>query len=168
MNEIRLVGDPVLRTATAPVAEFDRDLRRLVDRMFAAMYEAGGVGLAANQIGVARRVFVMDCAGFKAVVVNPVLSDVSEQIVEDELEGCLSVPGRHYPTPRAASAAVSGYDERGHAVDLRGEGMVARCFQHETDPLDGKLYLDRLAGAVRRQALRELREGNTSPAVLRS
>jgi peptide deformylase len=139
------------------VRSFDAGLRRLVDRMFEAMYAADGAGLAANQIGVGQRVFVMDCEGIKAVLVNPRLTDLSDEIVRDELEGCLSVPGRHYPTPRSARATVTGVDERGEPVDLTGEGYVARCFQHEVDHLDGVVYLDRLEGKVRREALRDLR-----------
>jgi len=165
MNVIRQLGDPILRSATAPVTAFDDDLRRLVDRMFAAMYEAQGVGLAANQIGVALRLFVMDCEGVKLAVINPHVRDLSPDTIDDQLEGCLSVPGRHYPTPRATSATIIGQDERGHPVDRRGEGMVARCFQHEVDHLDGKLYLDRLTGRIRKQALRELREQPYRPAV---
>jgi peptide deformylase len=162
-DRIRIVRDPVLRTPTTTVTAFDDDLRQLVARMFAAMYAAEGVGLAAPQIGVGLRVFVMDCAGLKVVLVNPSLRDPSEQTVEDELEGCLSVPGRHYPTPRAVAVSVAGRDEYGHPVLLREEGLRARCFQHETDHLDGKLYLDRLAGGVRRQAVRELRQQPPEP-----
>jgi peptide deformylase len=157
-DPLRIVGDPVLRAETAAVESFDRDLRRLVDRMFATMRAAEGVGLAANQIGVGLRVFVMDCAGLKAALVNPRLKDLSHQTIDDQLEGCLSVPGRHYPTARAVAATVVGFDERGRPVELRAEGLTARCIQHEVDHLDGTLYLDRLTGTVRRQALRELRE----------
>ena len=153
---IRALGDPVLRTAADPVRSFDADLRRLVASMFEAMYAATGVGLAANQIGVGSSVFVMDCEGIKAVLVNPVLHDLSAATVED-LEGCLSLPGRQYPTIRAAVASVTGQDEHGEPVTLSGTGQVARCLQHEADHLDGKVYLDRLVGETRRTALRDLR-----------
>ena len=154
---IRLLGDPVLRQPTDPVRTFDAGLRRLVDRMFEAMYAADGAGLAANQIGVSSRIFVMDCEGVRAVVANPTLVDLSGDLVTDELEGCLSIPGRHYPAPRSRAAGVVGVDEHGDPVELHGEGYVARCFQHEVDHLDGTVYLDRLEGKVRRQALRDLR-----------
>lgn len=159
---IRVLGDPVLRTPAAEVRYFDGDLRRLVSRMFTAMYEAQGVGLAAPQIGVALRVFVMDCTGLKAVVVNPVLREVSGAATDVELEGCLSVPGVHYPTARAHDVMVDGLDDHGRRVHLREQGLRARCFQHEVDHLDGRLYLDRLTGETRRQAMRELRQGSLS------
>ncbi len=159
-DAIRLLGDPVLRQPTDPVRSFDAGLRRLVDRMFEAMYAADGIGLAANQIGVGLRVFVMDCEGVKAAVVNPALVGLSDEVVTDELEGCLSVPGRHYPAPRALRAGVVGVDEHGVTLELHGEEYVARCFQHEVDHLDGTVYLDRLQGKVRRQALRDLRSAS--------
>ena len=168
-DAIRLLGDPVLRQPTDPVRSFDAGLRRLVDRMFEAMYAAEGAGLAANQIGVGLRVFVMDCEGVKAVLVNPELTELSDEFVEDELEGCLSVPDRHYPTTRSVRAGVRGVDEHGEPVELTGEGYVARCFQHEVDHLDGKVYLDRLTGKVRREAMRDLRrEGIAEPTPRRS
>ena len=157
VDPIRVLGDPVLRQVTAPVEQFDTGLRRLVGRMFEAMYAADGAGLAANQIGVSLRVFVMDCEGVKAVLVNPALTELSAELVEDDPEGCLSVPGRHYPTTRSMRASVKGWDEHGQPVELTGEGYVARCFQHEVDHLDGTVYLDRLTGKVRREAMRDLR-----------
>jgi peptide deformylase len=169
VDPIRVLGDPVLRQVTDPVRAFDAGLRRLVDRMFEAMAAADGAGLAANQIGVGLRVFVMDCEGVRAVLVNPELTDLSEEVVADELEGCLSVPGRHYPTARSLRAGVRGVDERGEPVELTGEGYVARCFQHEVDHLDGTVYLDRLTGTVRREAMRDLRrEGLAEPTPRRS
>src|SRR4051794_36312780 len=113
VEPVRILGDPVLRQATVPVTTFDAKLRRLVGRMFASMYAAEGAGLAANQIGVGLRVFVMDCEGVKAVLVNPVITELSEEVVTDQLEGCLSVPGKHYPTPRSVRATVTGVDDRG-------------------------------------------------------
>jgi peptide deformylase len=169
VDPIRVLGDPVLRQVTAPVQAFDASVRRLADRMFEAMYAADGAGLAANQIGVGLRVFVMDCEGVKAVLVNPEVTDLSDEVVTDDLEGCLSVPGRHYPTTRSVRAGVRGVDERGEPVELTGEGYVARCFQHEVDHLDGKVYLDRLTGKVRREAMRDLRrEGIAEPGQRRS
>lgn len=148
---VRQLGDPILRTRAEPVTAFDDSLSALVDLMFASMYEARGVGLAANQIGNGSAVFVMDCNGLVAVVANPRLVDLSEE-KDVAPEGCLSVAGRHYPTGRSVRATVEGQDQHGEPVSLSGEGEIARCLQHETDHLNGRLYLDRLVGDVRRQA----------------
>jgi peptide deformylase len=162
VRPVREVGDPVLRTACDPVEVFDDALRGLVDDMTASMEAADGVGLAANQIGVPRRVFVLDCedgAGRRHAghVVNPVL-EILDDSVDEGLEGCLSVPGVHYVTRRATRAAVTGVDVHGAPVRLEGDGLLARCLQHEVDHLDGHLYLDRLDGDARRSAMRDLRE----------
>jgi peptide deformylase len=155
------LGDPVLRTACDPVRDFDDRLRRLVDDMFASMYAAEGVGLAANQIGVSLRVFVYDCkddAGRTHVghVVNPTLTVADGDIIE-EGEGCLSVPRLYFPTKRFAHAVVEGQDVEGRPVRVEGTGYFARCLQHECHHLDGEVYIDRLEGPVRRDALREIR-----------
>ncbi|HEU5156864.1 MAG TPA: peptide deformylase [Streptosporangiaceae bacterium] len=157
---IRYLGDPVLRTVCDPVTTFDADLQRLVADMFASMYDARGVGLAANQIGVSRRVFVYDCPddeGHRHIghVINPVLVADGDLVVGDE--GCLSVPGLHYPTPRHAHATVEGVDMSGSPVRVSGTGELARCLQHETGHLDGKVYIDMLSGETRRAALRAIR-----------
>ena len=157
---IRLFGDPVLRTPTDEVVQFDEPLSRLVDDMFASMYAADGVGLAANQIGVSLSVFVYDCpdaSGQRQVghVVNPRLVSTGGEIDEDT-EGCLSVPGLHYENARASYAAVEGVDLTGAPVRVAGDGVLARCLQHETDHLDGLLFLDRLHGRTKRRAMREV------------
>jgi peptide deformylase len=161
IHPIRVVGDPVLSTPTRPVPEFDDDLRTLVADMFETMAAANGVGLAANQIGVDLRVFVYDCPDdqgnrFKGVVVNPTLttSERPEGMPDpdDDFEGCLSVPGETFPTGRADWAKVTGFDEQGEPVEVEGTGFFARCLQHETDHLDGLLYLDRLVGRNARAA----------------
>lgn len=150
MRDIRVIGDPVLRTPAAPVTEFGKDLRRLIDEMMEAMYAADGVGLAGPQIGVPKRVFVYDVSGRKGHVVNPELTVDDAETVLDE-EGCLSVPGRetgkplYAATPRAAGVTVRGSDRLGRPVTLKARGLTARCFQHECDHLDGVLYVDRLA-----------------------
>jgi peptide deformylase len=163
---IRVVGDPVLSTPTRPVTEFDEGLRTLVADMYETMAAANGVGLAANQIGVDLRVFVYDCPDdqgnrFKGVVVNPKLetSDRPEGMPDpdDDFEGCLSVPGETYPTGRADWAKVTGIDEQGEAVEVEGTGFFARCLQHETDHLDGLLYLDRLVGRNAKAAKKMLK-----------
>jgi peptide deformylase len=145
----------VLRTAAEPVTAFDDALMDTVELMFASMYDARGVGLAANQIGLSVAVFVMDCQGVVAVVVNPRLVELADE-TQTEPEGCLSVLGRSYPTERAVMATVEGQHPNGKLIRLTGEGEVARCLQHETDHLNGKVYLDRLVGDVRRQARLDL------------
>lgn len=161
VHPIRIAGDPVLHNPTRKVEQFDDDLRTLVDDMFDTMYAAEGVGLAANQIGVDLRLFVYDCpddegARHKGLVINPVLetSERPETMPDpdDDMEGCLSVPGENFPTGRANWAKVTGVDLDGEPVEVEGTGFFARCLQHETDHLDGLLYLDRLVGRNQRAA----------------
>ena len=158
MHELRYVGDPVLRTPAEPVTDFDRELRRLVEEMFAIMYQSDGVGLAGPQIGVRRRLFVYDISNRKGHMINPeLIIDDPEQIVEEE--GCLSVPGKetgkplYAPTARAAGVTVRGVDKLGRPVAVKARGMLARCFQHEFDHLEGTLYVDRLGKDERRRIL---------------
>ena len=163
MGEVRPivhVGDPVLHTPCEPVTRFDDELRELVDDMFASMYAANGVGLAANQIGVPLRVFVYDCpdengANHKGVVVNPTLElpGLGQRRLDAGEEGCLSVPGQFAPLPRPDRATVHGFDAEGRPVTVEGTGMLARCLQHETDHLDGYLYIDRLPAKRRKRVL---------------
>ena len=157
-------SDDVLHRPTAPVTEFDERLRRLVLDMFASMREADGVGLAANQIGVDARVFVIDCpdaAGEDVVgyVINPTLTLPEpvddEPAVEITEEGCLSVPGPYAELPRAFRARVDGVDADGAPVSIEATGMAARCLQHEVDHLDGVVYVDRLPGDLRERLLAE-------------
>jgi peptide deformylase len=145
----------VLRTKADPVTVFDDALADTVELLFASMYAARGVGLAANQIGLSAALFVMDCEGIVAVVANPRLVDLSEETLVSS-EGCLSVVGRSYPTARALRASVEGQDQSGAPIRIDGEGEVARCLQHEADHLNGRVYLDRLVGAVRKQARQEV------------
>jgi peptide deformylase len=152
---IRQLGDPVLRTRADPVTVFDDALADTVELMFASMYEARGVGLAANQIGLSQALFVLDCEETIAVVVNPRITFLSEE-TQTGGEGCLSVAGHTFPTTRALRATVAGQDPTGAPIEITGEGEVARCLQHETDHLNGKVYLDRLAGDVRRRARAEV------------
>lgn len=153
---IRLFGDPVLRTSCDPVGTFDAALASLVADLEETVDAPGRAGLAANQIGVSRRVFSYNVDGQVGHVVNPVI-EATEGEQEDD-EGCLSIPGLWYPLRRAKYAKVSGVDRSGQPVVLEGEGLLARCIQHEVDHLDGRLFVDRLSGAARRQAMRDLRE----------
>ena len=154
---IRTLGDPVLRERAVPVETFDDALRRLADDMVETMHAAPGVGLAANQVGVRLACFVYDDRdGHAGFVANPELSDLEDEETIDE--GCLSVPGPYHPTSRALKARLRGFDLEGKPLDIRAEGLLARIFQHETDHLNGKLYLDRLDDDGRRDVMRQLRE----------
>ncbi len=154
---IRRLGDPGLRTPAVDVQSFDEFLRRLTENMFETMYDAPGVGLAAPQVGVSLRFFVYDDGqGSKGAVANPRLVQADGEQVDEE--GCLSVPGLYYETPRALRVRVEGQDTQGKPVTVEGAELLARIFQHETDHLDGMLYLDRLPPEDRRRALTLLRE----------
>ena len=148
-------GQAVLHRPCAPVTSFDAALAALVDDMFASMYAAEGVGLAANQIGVGLRVFVFDCPDASGDrrsghVVNPVLRiPAALAVPATELEGCLSVPGQYAEVTRPGLATVTGSDVRGRPVTVTGTGTLARCLQHESDHLDGIVFLDRLPAAER-------------------
>jgi peptide deformylase len=153
---IRTLGDPVLREPAKPVDTFDRALRRLAEDMLETMYDAPGVGLAGPQVGVSLRIFTYDDGETgSSVMVNPELVDRSGEIVDEE--GCLSIPGPFHPTPRARAVTCRGQDLKGRPVEVTGEGLLARIFQHETDHLDGMLYIDRLDDEGRRAVLAELR-----------
>ena len=160
VRPIVIIGDPVLHTPTRPVETFDGELKALVADMFDTMAAAEGVGLAANQVGVPLRVFVYDCPDEetrtqrRGVVVNPVLETSGRPETmpdpEDDEEGCLSVPAEQFPTGRATWARVTGTDVDGAPVEVEGTGFFARCLQHETDHLDGVIYIDRLVGRNQR------------------
>ncbi|MCC3271748.1 peptide deformylase [Arthrobacter zhangbolii] len=154
---IRTLGDPVLRTRAEDVTEFGPELAKLVADMEETMEDVDGAGLAAPQVGVSLRVFTYRIDGQSGHVVNPVL-ELSEDRQEDHLEGCLSIPGLGYTTPRFRWARVTGVDLHGNPISIEGEGMLARCFQHETDHLNGSLYIDRLEGEDRKAALRAIRQ----------
>ena len=157
LAQIRQYPDPVLRMEAKPVEEFDDDLRRLVDRMKELMKDASGVGLAANQVGVLRRVFVFAPEDdVVAVVVNPELVQSSDDVDVDD-EGCLSMQGIAIPVERPTSIRIEGRDERGKNVKFELEGLPARIAQHELDHLDGTLILDRTTDEGRREALAALR-----------
>jgi peptide deformylase len=165
VRPIRRLGDPVLRTECDPVRSFDAALERLVDDMFVTMYEADGAGLAANQIGVSQQIFVYDCnddEGRRHVghVINPVLVAADGDTLV-EAEGCLSLPGLRYDTPRSAHAVVEGVDLKGKPIRVEGTGYFARCLQHECGHLAGKVYIDVLSGEQRREAMRAIRAAST-------
>lgn len=155
IKDIRLFGDPVLRTAAAEVTDFDKQLRVLVKDLEDTMLDAPGAGLAAPQIGVGLRVFTYWVDGVLGHLVNPVL-DLSDD-EQDGPEGCLSIPGLAFDTKRALSVVAKGQNMWGEPVVLEGTQLLARCVQHETDHLDGILFLDRLGPEARREAMRAIR-----------
>lgn len=143
LMEITEFPERVLKEVGEPVEKFDADLERLVADMFETMYAEEGVGLAAPQVGLSLRLFVMDCEGIKLVAANPeILSAEGEQEGE---EGCLSVGKIHALLKRAARVRLRAQDVHGEWFEREAEGLAARCFQHETDHCDGYLFLDRLS-----------------------
>lgn len=156
---IRRFGDPVLKTATDPVTVFDRKLRDLVRDLLDSTHMEGRAGVAATQIGSTRRVFAYHVEGELGYVVNPELVETGGELREIG-EGCLSVPGLWYPTPRWETAVVRGVDQDNAPVVVQGEGLMAQMLQHEVDHLDGLVYLDRLSPENRRAALRAVRESD--------
>jgi peptide deformylase len=156
LREIRLFGDPVLRTPAEPVTDFDLELRNLVKDLTETMIDAPGVGLAAPQIGVGLRVFVYNVDDEPGHLVNPVLKLEGEP--EEDDEGCLSVPGLQFPTPRAPRAIATGFNMHGDPVTVEGTELLARCVQHETDHLDGIMFIDRLDSRQRKLAMKAIRE----------
>ena len=156
IQPIRLFGDPVLRKPALEVVDFDKELRRLVADLTDTMLDAPGAGLAAPQIGVGLRVFTWHVDGEVGHLVNPVL-DLSEE-KQDGPEGCLSIPGLSIDCRRALSVVAKGFDQHGEPVVIEGSELLARAIQHETDHLDGVLFLDRLDPANRKLAMKEIRE----------
>ncbi len=161
VQPIRLFGDPVLRTPAEPVETFDKELRVLVRDLTQTMQEAPGAGLAAPQIGVGLRVFVYDVEGVLGHLVNPVIGSLSDEQQDGE-EGCLSFPGLAFDTPRAERAVARGFNGYGDPVTVDGSALLARCLQHETDHLDGILFVDRMDTETRKLAMKAIREAEWS------
>lgn len=152
---IRTFGDPVLRLPCREVTEFDATLRKLADDMVETMYDAPGVGLAANQVGVQKCLFVYDVGGGPGAIVNPVLSGHTGEW--EYTEGCLSVPDLAWPIVRFAEVHVDGYDLDGNPISVEGDDLMARMLQHEVDHLDGRLLLAHLDRRQYKDAMRALR-----------
>ena len=155
---IRLFGDPVLRTRADEVTDFDKELRTLVADLTETMLDAPGAGLAAPQIGVGLRVFTWHVDGTLGHLVNPVLDLTEEE--QDGEEGCLSFPGLRCEVTRAHGVVARGRDMYGEPVSIVGTDLLARAIQHETDHLDGVLFIDRLDADQRREAMRIVRESH--------
>ncbi len=154
--DIRLFGDPVLREKCAPITELDTEIRRLIDDLHETMYHADGVGLAAPQVGVPLRVFVYDVRDpdvSPGVLVNPEIIEAEGSVRDDE--GCLSLPGLSEIVERNESILVRGLGDDGEPVEFRAEGILSRCIQHESDHLDGVLFLDRVSPLKRKMLLRK-------------
>ena len=156
VQSIRLFGDPVLRTPAEPVVDFDRELRQLVEDLTATMRDQGGAGLAAPQIGVGLRLFAFDVDDVLGHLINPVLHFPDEE-EQDGPEGCLSIPGLYFDTKRRLNVVAKGFNSYGDPVQIVGTGLMARCVQHETDHLDGVLFIERLDRTARKEALRAIR-----------
>ena len=172
IQPIRLFGDPVLTTPAAAVIDFDKELRTLVQDLTETMLEAPGAGLAAPQIGVPLRVFVWDVDEAIGHLINPTL-DLSAELQDGE-EGCLSFPALSYETPRAFRAVAKGFNMYCEPITVEGTELLARCLQHETDHLDGIVFIDRLSVEDRKLAMKEIREsewfgtaldGGNSPVI---
>ena len=155
---IRHFGDPVLVTPASEVIDFDKELRVLVKDLTDTMLDAPGAGLAAPQIGVPLRVFVWDVDEALGHLINPTL-DLSEDLPEGD-EGCLSFPDLVYPTPRAFRAVAKGFNMHGEPITVEGTELLARALQHETDHLNGILFIDRLSEEDRKLAMKEIRESD--------
>lgn len=156
IQPIRFFGDPVLTTPAAEVSDFDKELRTLVQDLTDTMIDAPGAGLAAPQIGVPLRVFVWHVDDEFGHLVNPSL-DLSDELQEGE-EGCLSFPDLAYETPRAMRAVARGWNMYGEPITVEGTELLARALQHETDHLNGVLFIDRLSPELRKQAMRDIRQ----------
>ncbi len=166
VQPIRLFGDPVLRTPAEPVTTFDKELRVLVRDLTDTMHDAPGVGLAAPQIGVGLRVFTYAVDDVVGHLINPSL-DLSDEL-QDGDEGCLSFPGLSYPCLRAEQVVAKGFNEYGDPIVIEGSDLLARCVQHETDHLDGVLFIDRLAVDQRKLAMRAVRDSDWSGDLVRA
>ncbi|GAA2813262.1 peptide deformylase [Saccharopolyspora taberi] len=172
VQPIRLFGDPVLRTRADEVVDFDKELRNLVRDLWDTMEDQGGAGLAAPQLGVGLRVFTYHCDGFAGHLVNPSFDAVGDEI-QDGLEGCLSIPDLTWECRRYLNVVARGWNMHGEPVEIEGSHLLARCIQHETDHLDGVLFVDRLDEQTRKAAMQEIRraswfDGGNAPVLKES
>ena len=159
MRPIVNFGDPVLVTKTTPVTTFDQRTEKLVRDLMDTVDAPGRAGVAATQIGVGSRVFSYLVGDLHGYVINPEIVELSDEL-QDCDEGCLSIPNLWYQTKRAERAVVKGVDVRNEPITVEGTGLMAQCLQHETDHLEGMLYIDRLAPEGRKRALRDIRRSD--------
>jgi peptide deformylase len=158
---IRTYGDPVLRQVTSDVQNIDESIIRLVEDMIETMHEAPGVGLAASQVGVQKRIFVYDIGEGASVVLNGRITESSGEFTYEE--GCLSVPGLYWPITRPNHVLLEGLDLEGNGIQIEGSELLGRVFQHEIDHLDGVLLIERLDPAQYKQAMKTLRSRTLNP-----
>jgi peptide deformylase len=161
--EVRLFGDPVLKQRSREVEQLDGSLAGLVESMYTTMYEAVGLGLAAPQVGVQKRLFTYDVGEGPSVMVNPEIVETRDEFTYQE--GCLSVPGLSFEIVRPKVVTVRGVDLDGRELVIEGDEQLGRLFLHEVDHLDGVLLLDRLEPEVRKEALRVLRNQDLAAAA---
>ncbi len=164
IQPIRIFGDPVLRASAKPVTTFDKELRNLVKDLTDTMLDAPGAGLAAPQLGVSLRVFTYFVDGEVGHLVNPDLSLTDEE--QDGPEGCLSLPGLRFDTKRAYGVVAKGFNMYGDPVTIEGTELLSRCIQHETDHLDGIIFIDRLDREQRKAALKAIRDAEWGQGLL--
>jgi peptide deformylase len=164
IRPIRLFGDPVLRTEADPVTDFDKQLRNLVKDLQQTLDDAEGAGLAAPQIGVGLRVFAYALGNERGYLVNPTLDFPDDEQVDGE-EGCLSFPGIYYDVKRRLNTVARGFTDRGDPIQVVGTQILARCLQHETDHLDGVLFIDRMDAATRKEAMKAIRAADWNNPV---
>ena len=157
---VRVFGDPVLKQKAKDVTDIDGRLARFVDTMVDTMYEAAGVGLAAPQVGVQKRMFTFDVGEGPQVLINPEVAEATGEWVYEE--GCLSIPGFHFEIVRPKVVTMTGVDLDGNEVVIEGDELMGRLIQHEIDHLDGVLLIDRLEPDARKEAMRELRRTDFS------
>ena len=162
--DIRLIGDPVLRQRAAEITDVDGRLAQLAEDMVATMYAAPGLGLAGPQVGVQKRIFVFDIGEGPQTVINPQIVETRGEWAFEE--GCLSIPGLAFDLVRPKEVHLVGYDLEGNELSIEADELLARCFQHELDHLDGVLYLERLDDDDRKAAMRIIREQRLTAADL--
>ena len=170
LREIRILGDPVLRVPAEEVLEFDEEIRTLAEDMIETMYRAAGIGLAGPQVGISRRLIVVDLGEADEEGVGPIAL-VNPRVVESSRkrdrapEGCLSIPGMEEVVERPASVTVEGFNPRGEPVTIEAQGLFSRALQHEIDHLDGILFIDRLSPLKRRMALKKWQKSQAEEAA---
>jgi peptide deformylase len=163
--EIRLIGDPVLRQRASEVTDVNGKVAKLAEDMLTTMYEAPGLGLAAPQVGVQKRIFVYDVGEGPQVVINPEVRESAGEWAYDE--GCLSIPDLTFELIRPKEVHLVGYDLLGNEISVEADELLARCFQHELDHLDGVLFIERLSDEDRKAAMKVIRERRLTAADLR-
>lgn len=165
LRDLHFLGSPVLRQQSAPVAAVDAEVRQLVDDLFETMDAAKGVGLAANQVGLARRVAVVGVEDTRIALINPVIASAEGSSRQEE--GCLSIPEVYGEVSRAARIVLEALDREGRPYRLEADGLVSRAIQHEIDHLDGILFLDHLSALKRQLRLAKYRKEHRGEPLIK-